>query len=85
MNQYPETIELLSTLAWDTHFIMLDLKHAYQHFLMEEFSTNLVTIKHIPKRLPIGVSSAPAVFQRMMKQILPYLFLLILEILLKKL
>ena len=64
--------DLLASLA---SFSKLDLSHAYQQLELEKSSRPYVTINthkglfHYT-RLPFGVSSAPAIFQRTMDNIL---------------
>ena len=53
-------------------FTKLDLTAAYQQMLLDESSSNLVTINTTKGlfryiRLPFGVASAPAVFQKTME------------------
>ena len=71
----PNPNELLSTLAGGKIFTKLDLIAAYQQMLLDDESAKLVTLnthKGLYKctRLPFGVASAPAVFQRVMDLIL---------------
>ena len=71
----PNPNELLSTLAGGKSFTKLDLTAAYQQMLLDDESAKLVTLnthKGLYKctRLPFGVASAPAVFQRVMDSIL---------------
>ena len=71
----PNPNELLSTLAGGQSFTKLDLTAAYQQMLLDDESAKLVTLnthKGLYKctRLPFGVASAPAVFQRAMDSIL---------------
>ena len=71
MDQYPipEPDELFATLPSGKFFSKLDLSPAYQQMQMEEESAKYLTINtHLGlyqyKRLPFGVASAPAIFQR---------------------
>lgn len=71
----PNPTELLASLAGGKHFTKLDLTAAYQQLLLDEESSKLVTISthkglYEYIRLPFGVASAPAVFQRAMDTIL---------------
>lgn len=71
----PNPNELMATLAGGKSFTKLDLTAAYQQMLLDEESAKLVTLnthKGLYKctRLPFGVASAPAVFQRAMDSIL---------------
>ena len=77
VDQYPlpSPNELMSTLAGGKHFTKLDLTSAYQQMLLDEESAKLVTLNthqglYMCTRLPFGVASAPAVFQREMDSIL---------------
>ena len=71
----PRIEELFTTLSGGTSFSKLDLSHAYLQLpLAEEFQPYL-TINtrrglYRYKRLPFGVSSAPAIFQRTMESLL---------------
>ena len=71
----PTTEDLFSTLAGGQCFSKLDLSSAYQQLLVEEDSRKYLTINTHRglfqyNRLPFGVSSAPAIFQAKMDQIL---------------
>jgi len=71
----PRIEDLLASLAGGISFSKLDLAHAYQQLELEEESRKFVTINTHKglfqyNRLPFGVSSAPAVFQRTMENLL---------------
>ena len=71
----PRAEELFSKLAGGEKFTKLDISHAYQQMALEESSKELVTINthqglYRYTRLPFGVASAPAIFQRTMDDIL---------------
>ena len=71
----PRIEELFAALAGGVKFTKLDLSHAYQQLVLEEESTMLATItthKGLYKynRLPFGVATAPALFQRIMESLL---------------
>ena len=77
VEQYPlpKPQELLATLSGGQRFTKLDLSAAYQQMLLEEESRKLVTINtHLGLfrycRLPFGIASAPAIFQRAMDTLL---------------
>ena len=71
----PKPEELFSAFAGGKQFTKLDLAQAYQQILLDESSKLLVTIDtHLGlfryTRLPFGVASAPALFQRTMDALL---------------
>ena len=71
----PKPQELLATLAGGKKFTQLDLSSAYLQLELEAESRNYVTVNtHLGlyryTRLPFGIASAPAIFQRSMDSIL---------------
>ena len=77
VDQYPlpKPADLLSSLAGGQRFSKLDLTSAYQQVPLDEISAKLTTINthqglYEYTRLPFGVASAPAVFQRIMDTML---------------
>ena len=77
VDTYPLTRieDLLASLAGGKSFSKLDLAHAYQQIELEEESRKYVTINthkelFLYTRLPFGVASAPAMFQRTMENLL---------------
>ncbi|XP_046548470.1 uncharacterized protein K02A2.6-like [Haliotis rubra] len=71
----PKVEELLANLNGGEEFTKLDLKHAYQQLELDEKSRRLTTINTSKglyqfKRLPYGVSTAPALFQRTIEMVL---------------
>ena len=77
IDQYPlpKASDLFATLSGGKVFSKLDLSQAYHQMLVDEQSQELLTITthkglYRYRRLPYGVASAPAVFQRTMEQIL---------------
>ena len=71
----PQIEELLITVAGGKIFSKLDLSHAYLQLQLDEASQEYVTINtyrglYRYTRLPFGVSSAPAIFQRTMEILL---------------
>ena len=77
VEQYPlpKPDELFSTLAKGKIFSKLDLSQAYLQLRLDERSMQYVTINthkglYSFTRLPFGVASAPAIFQRTMDKIL---------------
>lgn len=77
INQYPlpKPEDLLAMLAGGQKFSKLDLSQAYQQLLQEEESKKYTTINmhkglYQYSRLPFGIASAPAIFQKTMDTIL---------------
>ena len=77
VDQYPlpKPDDLFTALSGGKRFTKLDLKHAYQQMRLEDSAKELVTINthkglYQFNRLPFGVASAPAIFQRTMDVIL---------------
>ena len=71
----PNPNDLFATLSGGKHFTKLDLTHAYQQIKLDESSKACVTINthqglYRYTRLPFGIASAPAIFQRTMDTIL---------------
>ena len=71
----PRPEEIFASLAGGKKFTTLDLSQAYQQILLDEASRKLVTINthqglYRYTRLPFGVASAPAIFQRTMDVVL---------------
>ena len=71
----PRIEDLLASLAGGKSFSKLDLAHAYQQIELEEESRKYVTINTHKglfqyTRLPFGMGSAPAMFQRTMENLL---------------
>ena len=71
----PRPNDLFTCLTGGKVFTKLDLTAAYQQMLLDETSSKLVTINTTKglfryTRLPFGVASAPAVFQKTMETIL---------------
>lgn len=67
--------ELFATLVGGDKFTKLDLSQAYTQIPLDDTSAGYVTINthqglYRYKRLPYGVASAPAIFQRFMESIL---------------
>ncbi|XP_041822728.1 uncharacterized protein K02A2.6-like [Chelmon rostratus] len=71
----PKTQDLFAKLAGGKYFTKLDLTQAYQQVEVDEDSKKYLTI-NTPKglyqmnRLPYGIASSPAIFQRIMDQVL---------------
>ena len=78
----PRIDYLYASLAGGQSFTKLDLKNAYLQIELEEESKKFVTIKTSRglfqyNRLPFGVSSSPAIFQRVIDNVLqriPYVY-----------
>ncbi|XP_062864462.1 uncharacterized protein K02A2.6-like [Trichomycterus rosablanca] len=77
LEQYPipKVEDLFAVLSGGEKFSKLDMSHAYQQVTLDEESKKLVTINthkglYTYNRLPFGVSSAPAIFQRTMENLL---------------
>ncbi len=71
----PKPEDLFATLAGGKKFTTLDLSQAYLQFELDEGSSQYTTINthkglYCYKRLPFGISSAPALFQKTMDTIL---------------
>ena len=71
----PKVDDLLASLAGGETFTKLDLAHAYQQLVLDEESSKLATVNTHRglfryKRLPFGISAAPAIFQRTMESLL---------------
>lgn len=64
----PSVEEIWSQFAGGEKFSKIDLKCAYQQMLLDEKAQELCTIRYL--RLPFGVSSSPAIWQRFMEQVL---------------
>ncbi len=77
VDQYPlpKPADLMACLTGGVCFSKLDLSSAYQQMLLDDESAKLVTVNihqglYEYTRLPFGVASAPAMFQRAMDTIL---------------
>jgi hypothetical protein len=71
----PRVEDLFSQLAGGKVFSKLDLQHAYQQIELDENSKTFTTINTHKglfqyNRLPFGISSAPAIFQRTIETVL---------------
>ena len=71
----PKPADLMANLTGGQCFTKLDLRAAYQQMRLDEESDKMVTINthqglYEYTKLPFGVSSAPAIFQRAMDSIL---------------
>ena len=71
----PKPEDLFTSLSGGQKFSKLDLKHAYQQIMLDQESRKYVTINthkglYCYSRLPFGIASAPAIFQRAMDSIL---------------
>lgn len=68
----PTTAEVFAKLRGGTTFSTLDLYQAYQQLRVDDETAALLTVNTTKglfkvKRLPFGISAAPAIFQRMME------------------
>ena len=77
VDQYPlpKPDNIFATLSGGKWFSKIDLKHAYQQIKLSESSRPLVTINthrglYQYTRLPFGVASVPALFQKVMDTVL---------------
>ena len=77
VDQYPLPIieDLFATVAGEQVSSKIDLSHAYQQVQLNEDSLKYLTVNthrdlYCYKRLSLGVSSAPAILQRTMDQLL---------------
>ena len=77
VDQYPlpKPADIFVTLSGGKRFTTLDLSHAYNQMLMDDESRRYITINthqglYRYTRLPFGIASAPAIFQRTMEAIL---------------
>ena len=77
VDQYPlpKPQDLYATLSGGKKFTTLDLSQAYHQLMLDEQAQNYCVINthkglYKYKRLPFGVVSAPAIFQRLMDTIL---------------
>ncbi|XP_029904245.1 LOW QUALITY PROTEIN: uncharacterized protein K02A2.6-like [Myripristis murdjan] len=77
LEQYPipKVEDLMAVLAGGQQFTKLDMSHAYQQIQMDDQSKKYLTVNthrgmFTYNRLPFGVSSAPAIFQRTMEGVL---------------
>ena len=71
----PKPDDLFAALEGGLRFTKLDLRQAYQQLALEEGSQEFVTVNthqglYQFTRLPFGVASAPAIFQKIMDEIL---------------
>ena len=71
VDQYPlpKPADLMTCLTGGQRFTKLDLRSAYQQMPLDDESAQLVTVNthqglYQYTKLPFGVSSAPAIFQR---------------------
>ena len=72
LDRYPKIEDLFAKLSKEKRYTKLDLSQAYLQVPLDEESKKLLVV-NTPKglfrytRLPYGVSSAPGIFQRLMK------------------
>ena len=72
---YLDQKDIFATFADGKKFTTLDLSHAYNQLILDEESRKYVVVNTHPglyryTRLAFGIASAPAIFQRVMDQIL---------------
>lgn len=77
LEQYPipKVEDLMAVLTGGKQFKKLDMSHAYQQIQMDDQSKKYLTVNthrgmFTYNRLPFGVSSAPAIFQRTIEGVL---------------
>ena len=77
VDQYPlpKPEDLFATLAGDKRFTKLELRQAYVQLRLDDKSSSYVSVNthkglYRYNRLPFGVASAPAMFQKTMDEIL---------------
>nr|XP_033495922.1 uncharacterized protein K02A2.6-like [Epinephelus lanceolatus] len=77
IEQYPipKMEDMIACLTGGEKYTKLDMSHAYQQIVLEEESRKYVTVNthkglFTYTRLPFGVSSSPAIFQRTMEGVL---------------
>ncbi|XP_049276050.1 uncharacterized protein K02A2.6-like [Rhipicephalus sanguineus] len=77
MESYPLPVvdDIFATLRGGQQFSILDLRDAYNQILLDEDSRKLAVINthrglFCYNRLPFGIASAPAIFQRTIEQVL---------------
>lgn len=71
----PQAEDIFASLAGDNWFSVVDLASAYQQLVVAEESQHLLTVSthkglYRLRRLPFGLSSAPAIFQAAIDQII---------------
>ena len=71
----PKPEDLFTSLSRDQKFSKLDLKHVYQQMMLDHDSRKYVTINtnkglYCYSKLPFGIASPPAIFQRAVDSIL---------------
>lgn len=77
LEQYPipKMEDMIASLAGGEKYSKLDMSHAYQQIVLDEESRKYVRVNthkglFTYTRLPFGVSSSPAIFQRTMEGVL---------------